>query len=802
DGVKVADATAEGDTLTLTDATAQTGQRYTYTVRARYAAGLVGTLSGERSFEIPLVDAPELTSWEGTYIDSPAVALEWTAVSAAGGTVKYQLYRNDGSGWATVGGLLEASSYNDTTVPAGALCTYSVRAVLVLSDGTEIPGVFDSEGVSVYVPVLPAPTWESEPTLTDGAVISMNWNEVPGTDGYRVVRFVDHQENLEVDLPADVTEYIDADVEIGTAASYAYLIVPLKEDGYDTATGENLQWSGEIMIAPFLAAPNALAVEELRDRSVLLSWSHPQGYTYVVEVLEDDVLIGSYVVKSDTPTLDTAKVKPLENDLLQERDAILELEADTTYTVRVSGAGVSRDGEGEIVGYLRGRYTEISFTTKPAAPALDEPVLRTNDLAGLKVFAFGVDLSWDGEGYDGYVIERNGVQVATLSGGDTSWSDNDAVSGELTYTLRGYTMEGGARVFSGPAACTIEIPSLGRATVTGKIQLPEDKEMPVVQIAGGEDDFDDVLIAYRQPGGEWDYALHDDAVFGGGVTYQVRAAAYKTVGDVTYLGPWSDIREDRYGQLPAPAVEQLSLVQAGTALEARWPAVDGYDGYAVYLNGAHVDSVSASEVVVGPNKLFCTLAGLTSGRQYEVYVRGYNIVNGKTVLGAMPEGEAKKSYTIPTIAAPGWNSATNGEGNYAQLNWQKLTVDGFNVGYELSRTVKGGRTAEPVVLEDEQYSVGDTHISYQDITVAPVTYTYQVRACIVLSDDTVYCGPWSAPSEEVVLGGFGVFSTVRNVQAVTVDGTTIKVSWDKVDGAVGYEIYRLTEAYTSPDQLT
>lgn len=109
----------------FTDATAQAGVDYTYTVRCLSANGkkyISGYLPGENFRYFPAPALSGLTAVDG------GMEFQW---AAADGAEEYIVYRKaSGGSWtqiATVGG--DVTSYIDEAAPEGTVCAYTVRAV-------------------------------------------------------------------------------------------------------------------------------------------------------------------------------------------------------------------------------------------------------------------------------------------------------------------------------------------------------------------------------------------------------------------------------------------------------------------------------------------------------------------------------------------------------------------------------------------------------------------------------------------------------------------------------------------------
>jgi fibronectin type 3 domain-containing protein len=241
----------------FTDATAVAGKVYSYTVRARTAAGDSAASAADAGWRN--VAAPAgLSATDGTL--ATGVKLTWGSVQGAAG---YRVFRSADGGEATQLAAPTATNFTDTTAAAGTVYSYTVKARTAAGDGAA--GAADTGWRNVAAPSGLAAT---EGTLTTG--VGLTWTAVPGAAGYTVLRKLGSAAAAEVGTTA-TAGYTDTTALAGTVYSYTVRATTAAGDGPTSAADTG--WRN-------VAAPSGLeATEGTLTTGVALTWSAVEGAT-------------------------------------------------------------------------------------------------------------------------------------------------------------------------------------------------------------------------------------------------------------------------------------------------------------------------------------------------------------------------------------------------------------------------------------------------------------------------------------------------------------------------------------------
>ena len=192
----------------FTDKTAKNGVEYIYTVKA-----IDGKVSSQyyEGKALRCISAPALVSASNT---ANSVEFDWGKVKSADG---YLVYRKTGSGsYEKIANIKGADkhSYVDKKIKDGVKYTYTVKAY----DGN-IKGAYVSAGKQIIF--LKTPNLISAEAIEDG--IAFSYSAFERAAGYRIYRKTDDATKWTLIAKvkgADLTEYIDTDVEEGVSYSY------------------------------------------------------------------------------------------------------------------------------------------------------------------------------------------------------------------------------------------------------------------------------------------------------------------------------------------------------------------------------------------------------------------------------------------------------------------------------------------------------------------------------------------------------------------------------------------------------
>ncbi len=267
-------------------------------------------------------------------------------------------------------------------------------------------------------------------------------------------------------------------------------------------------------------------------------------------------------------------------------------------------------------------------------------------------------------------------------------------------------------------------------------------------------------------------------------TYYVRVRGYNADSPSDYtndpsaceLGAWSDVI--KVVTAPNTRTQKITGTAATTSsLSFTWTAVSGVDGYQVkyYVYGK---SDTAKTLKTTTNS--CKLTGLTADTEYSIYVYAYK--SGTNFLAVSSSGTS--AYGAPTLAKKVSGFSNTGVVNkYAYFTWNKKSVaDGFQIYMTKQSDSKKFKNKWSY---NTSYNTSTANMTNTKIKLGAF-YSAKIRPYVTLygTNKKVY-GAWS----NVITFG----SSPKDVDAKQ-SGSSIKVSWTKVTGATGYEVYASTSS--------
>ena len=198
-----------------------------------------------------------------------------------------------------------------------------------------------------------------------------------------------------------------------------------------------------------------------------------------------------------------------------------------------------------------------------------------------------------------------------------------------------------------------------------------------------------------------------------------------------------------------------------------WKGTSGATGYEVYQYNTKTKKYEKIKAVKTTSYM---VSGLATGTSYKFKVRAYKTVNGKNVYSAYTSTASVKT-TLKTASSVKASSAAY---NKVKLSWKK--VDGAT-GYEVyqynAKTKKYTKTA----------TVKTTSYTKSKLTTG-TSYKFKVRAYRTVNGKKVYS------SYSKVVSAKPSLAKVSSVSAKNVKTKSVKLSWKKVSGATGYQVYQ------------
>ena len=253
-----------------------------------------------------------------------------------------------------------------------------------------------------------------------------------------------------------------------------------------------------------------------------------------------------------------------------------------------------------------------------------------------------------------------------------------------------------------------------------------------------------------------------------GKTYYYKVRAYQESESATMYSQYTAVKSAK----PIPATPSVRAVSAGyNSIKLSWKAIKGASGYTIYRATSSGGAYSKLKAQTGTS---FTDSSLTTGKTYYYKVRAYRKSDSTTTYGSYSAVKSAKPVpAVPTV------TATSAGYNSVKISWKKISGAS---GYEIYRaTSKSGTYTKTGTVTS-----GST-VSYTNKSLTTgTTYYYKVRAYRTVNSVKLY-------------GAFSAIKSVKPVpavpdsfKAVSASSTSVKLSWKKVSGASGYEVYRAT----------
>lgn len=251
--------------------------------------------------------------------------------------------------------------------------------------------------------------------------------------------------------------------------------------------------------------------------------------------------------------------------------------------------------------------------------------------------------------------------------------------------------------------------------------------------------------------------------------------------------------EDMFQIQPAK-VEELQTTQVSEeAVALSWKEVAGAEGYHIYRSEAEGEEFTLLGQTEGGQTVTYQDAEVELNKVYQYHVCAYaseavtlheEETDTENVTAEEPEvlvGDRSEILICYTpLAVPQMSEAKSKDYQTIQVQWKAVAGA---AGYQVFRSEK--KDGEYVMTKE---ITDGTVTSYTDTACkCGVTYFYYIKAAQKLETETIY-GKTSD-----VISGKTVPNEVSLTGTTTGDGTEVKLTWKKSEGAQGYEIYKKTE---------
>ena len=248
------------------------------------------------------------------------------------------------------------------------------------------------------------------------------------------------------------------------------------------------------------------------------------------------------------------------------------------------------------------------------------------------------------------------------------------------------------------------------------------------------------------------------------------------------------IIEDAFTIQPAKATGLQVSNANRNHIDLTWEEVVGADGYLLYKSSDNGQSFMPIKEAKAGKALIYTDTNVELNEMYLYYVRAYEKHDMGVVFGS--PSETLKVYT--PLDNPMISDVKNTAYNTLQVEW--AIVNGA-AGYQVYRS--DNQDGEYVLLAEIADGMA---MSYTDATCeCGKIYYYYIKACQKTDTETIY-GEASA-----IVSGKTTPEKV-NLRGTTSDKETkVTLTWKKVNGAQGYEVYKdnnLVAKIENADTLT
>src|SRR5205814_522712 len=366
-----------------------------YTVAARDAAGNVSPDSASVSVTTGIAaDTTPPTTPTGltaTVAGSSGANLSWSASTDNVGVTGYIVRRN-GVQVATP----TTTSFADTGLSAATTYSYTVAARDAAGNTSA-----NSASASVTIADTTPPTTPTGLTAAVAGSTGANLSWTASTDNVAVTGYIVRRNGVQVATPT-TTSF--ADTGLSAATTYSYTVAARDAAGNTSANSA----SASVTIADTTppTTPTGLTAAVAGSFGANLSWT----------ASTDNVAVTGYIVRRNGVQVATPTTTGF---------ADTGLSAATTYSYTVA----ARDAAGNV----SPDSASVSVTTGIAADTT--PPTTPSGLTATVAGSSGANLSWsastDNVGVTGYIVRRNGVQVATPA--TTSYADA-GLSAATTYS--------------------------------------------------------------------------------------------------------------------------------------------------------------------------------------------------------------------------------------------------------------------------------------------------------------------------------------------------------------------------------
>lgn len=257
-----------------------------------------------------------------------------------------------------------------------------------------------------------------------------------------------------------------------------------------------------------------------------------------------------------------------------------------------------------------------------------------------------------------------------------------------------------------------------------------------------------------------------------GKTYYYRIRAYRSNSGITVNGPWTATKKAI--PIPQKPTVTASYKNYSTAT-VKWNRISGANGYTIYRSTSKSGKYKKIATIKKGSTTKFTDNNLTTGQTYYYKMKAYRNVKGK----ALYSGYSNISSVKLTLKAPVISSITANDYRTLTVKWKK--VSGAN-GYIVYRSASKSGTYKRIATVK-----GGSVLSYKNSGVTTgKKYYYKIKAYRTVNKKKVTSGYSNTKVKSTTL------KKVTGISVTPLHANKLKLSWNKVNGAASYNIYRST----------
>lgn len=726
-----------------------TGQTYRYRVRmiretsqGKIQYSSYSTVSGK-----PTLDA--VAGFSADSYTRNSITVNWEWVPGATGYVIYR-YDENSESYVQIKKISDPLTLNWTNTGLPFNTSYRYRMRAIRTDGA-------TTAYSVYTSGVKATTCLEKVEIisavaADNKSLTLTWNKVPGADGYYIYRYNDETETfmqIKKISGGDTLNWRNTGLTAQSHYRYAmkaYCTV----DGTLCASKMSTEIEAEV-----LPGVELVSVESANYESVHLEWNkadYGYGYEILISTSEKD----GYEVWNRVWGLDEIQC------------TINGFETGRMYYFKV-----------RVFDWLHNEMYSPESESMSCKPVLKVPELSLSPDHD-RIF-----LNWNAvEGATGYMVYLYNPDTDTTSIlkkiSDTdmlSWNHTKLVIGEsYAYRIRAIRITDNKTYYSDYSSVkssktNILTPDNLEITQSTNSSL----KLTWNKVSGAEGYY----IYCKLPGSssyaqikkitsgdicEW---THSKLTFGTAYSYKIKACI--TSSGTNYFSAYTD---EVSWYINLKPVKDLIVTPTGSnSLALSWSSVEGAGGYYIYRCVWGSDSYLQVKKITSDDTLTWTNTKLDYGQIYSYKIKAILIDGNETYSGNM--SEAASACVLPNVkefTVSPYDYDTN------LLTWaQAETGD-----YAIFRSDRLNGEYEKIA------HLSNSNTTYMDNSLI-IGSIYYYKICCVNGDYTGLASDYN--SAKVTLG--------RPIVTASATMYTVTLSWNKVKGATGYNIYRYDTASKS-----